>query len=323
MLTFNANLVDWLILIFLLIFVVSALNRGFLANLVNLIGFLFSFLLALKFYPWLADLLSVNFNLPLGIARAVAFLILCFVTETVFFLIIRLFLIEINKETFLFQVNKLLGPLPSFFNGLLLVTFFLNVLISLPISPQIKKEILQARIGWFLISHTQSLETELRKIFGQAVLEGLSFVTINPASTDKINLSFKATDLTIDEEGEEKMLFLINQEREKNGLRPLVKNFPLQKVARQHAFDMLNRSYFSHFSPEGYSPFDRLVKNKIDFLAAGENLALAPTVELAHQGLLQSLSHRQNILSPEFGQAGIGVIDAGSYGKVFVQLFIN
>ena len=64
-------------------------------------------------------------------------------------------------------------------------------------------------------------------------------------------------------------------------------------------------------------------KAGIHFQAAGENLALAPNINLAHQGLMNSPGHRANILSPDFKKVGIGVIDGGIYGEMFVQEFSN
>lgn len=48
-----------------------------------------------------------------------------------------------------------------------------------------------------------------------------------------------------------------------------------------------------------------------------------PTVIVAHNGLMNSEGHRANILSPEFSRVGIGVIDNGIYGKIFVQIFTD
>ena len=61
----------------------------------------------------------------------------------------------------------------------------------------------------------------------------------------------------------------------------------------------------------------------IKFSAAGENLALAPNVSLAHQGLMNSPGHRANIMSGDFGKVGIGVVDGGIYGEMFVQEFTD
>ena len=64
-------------------------------------------------------------------------------------------------------------------------------------------------------------------------------------------------------------------------------------------------------------------KAGISYQAAGENLAYAPNVDVAHTGLMNSEGHRANILSADFGKVGIGVIDGGVYGKMFVQEFTD
>lgn len=59
----------------------------------------------------------------------------------------------------------------------------------------------------------------------------------------------------------------------------------------------------------------------IGFDVAGENLAFAPSVEVAHEGLMNSPGHRENILSPDFCRVGIGVQNSGVYGRMFSQEF--
>jgi uncharacterized protein YkwD len=84
---------------------------------------------------------------------------------------------------------------------------------------------------------------------------------------------------------------------------------------------MFARGYFAHETPEGESPFDRFNKAGITYRTAGENLALAPTLSLAHTGLMNSPGHRANILNPEFGRVGIGIIDGGLHGLMVTQDF--
>ncbi len=86
---------------------------------------------------------------------------------------------------------------------------------------------------------------------------------------------------------------------------------------------MFEKGYFSHENLEGKSPFDRMEAAGIIFKVAGENLAYAATVDLAHNGLMRSPGHRANILEVDFGTVGIGVIDGGIYGKMFTQNFTN
>ena len=85
---------------------------------------------------------------------------------------------------------------------------------------------------------------------------------------------------------------------------------------------MFRLKYFGHISPVTGSPFDRLKAAGIEYIRAGENLAYAQSVNIAHQGLMNSEAHRENILKPEYTKLGIGVMSAGLYGRMFAQLFL-
>lgn len=117
------------------------------------------------------------------------------------------------------------------------------------------------------------------------------------------------------------MLDLVNQERAKAGLKPLQMDLQLVKLARMKAQDMIDNRYFSHTSPTYGSPFEMMKSHGVQYRTAGENLAGAPTVDTAHNNLMNSPGHRANILNSNFSKAGIGVVSGGPYGKMFVQLF--
>lgn len=122
---------------------------------------------------------------------------------------------------------------------------------------------------------------------------------------------------------EKQMLSLVNKERTSRGVGALQSNLELAKVARVKAKDMIDKGYFSHTSPTYGSPFDMMRQFGIRFGYAGENLAGAPTVSSAHTNLMNSSGHRRNILNDNFDEVGIGVVDGGPYGKMFVQMFIG
>jgi uncharacterized protein YkwD len=122
---------------------------------------------------------------------------------------------------------------------------------------------------------------------------------------------------------EAQMLEMVNEERRAAGLKPVVPDPELTEVARAHSADMFARGYFAHVTPEGQSPFDRMTHAGVTFRTAGENLALAPTLKIAHTGLMNSPGHRANILRPEFGRLGIGIVDGGYRGIMVSQEFRN
>jgi uncharacterized protein YkwD len=119
------------------------------------------------------------------------------------------------------------------------------------------------------------------------------------------------------------MLVLVNLERTKRGLKALKPDPEMAVVARKHSIDMFRRGYFSHYTPEKKDPFDRMKEDKVRFLTAGENLALARNLNMAHEGLMNSPGHRANILQPSFGRLGIGIVDGGIHGIMVTQNFRN
>jgi uncharacterized protein YkwD len=111
---------------------------------------------------------------------------------------------------------------------------------------------------------------------------------------------------------EERLLQLINSTRAEHGLGPVALDEQLSDIARSHSLDMTEGGYFSHLSPSTGSPGDRLRRAGVSFRLSGENIAFDRNVEAAHQALMESPSHRRNILDPEFTHVGLGVVSSGS-----------
>jgi uncharacterized YkwD family protein/spore coat assembly protein SafA len=111
---------------------------------------------------------------------------------------------------------------------------------------------------------------------------------------------------------------LVNKERAKAGLKPLVKDSALSKMALDKAKDMHYNNYFSHTSPTYGSPFDMMKSYGIRFSYAGENIAMGQrTPQEVMNAWMNSQGHRQNILSRNFTTIGVGYFN----GK-WVQEFI-
>lgn len=101
---------------------------------------------------------------------------------------------------------------------------------------------------------------------------------------------------------------LVNAERKQHQLFTLKYSKQNSETARKHSKDMANNHYFDHTNLKGQSPFDRLKKDGITFNSAGENLAYGQVSSIyAHQGLMNSIGHRKNILNDTFKILGVGV----------------
>lgn len=320
----NGNWIDLIILIVLVFYVLEGLERGFWVLVTELGAFIGSLAAALRFYPAAAKFFIDNFSLPHSFANAIGFLAIAFLAQIlILWFFVPKILVSIPKKIFEAKFEKILGIIPSVINGLIITAFFLTLFVALPINPKLKADITGSRIGGYLVERTLTFERQLADIFGGALRDTLTYFTVPPESREKIELTFEAQKLTIDEVSETRMFTLVNRERRERGIPELVWSPQIVPVARAHSRDMWERKYFSHINPDGEDPGDRLSRGGVEYSLAGENIALAPTVSMSHQGLMNSEGHRRNILDPSFRNIGIGVIDGGVYGKMFTQNFTN
>jgi len=113
---------------------------------------------------------------------------------------------------------------------------------------------------------------------------------------------------------------MVNDYRAKSGLRPLATNERLRNSARQHSEEMAREGYFSHDSPDGYTPFDRMLLAGYEFPGA-ENIAKGQAQPASVlRGWLNSPGHRANIRNGRFRTIGVGV-HLGAGGPWWTQHF--
>ncbi|HSX19337.1 MAG TPA: CvpA family protein [Candidatus Saccharimonadales bacterium] len=317
------NYVDLIILIVILFFAREGQKRGFLVQLFDILGFLAALIGSLTFYQYVSQALTTLLNVPQIAADPIAFLLVWLLTEFIFFNIFATLFRKVFSSQADKPVNRYLGFIPATLNALLFVAFVLLFVVSLPISTQIKKDIFAAKIAPVLIDNATAIEKPFNNIFGPITKRSFTFFTVSPDEKECQPLGFTTNNVSVDYKSEQTMFNLVNQERQKAGTKPLVWNEQMAQVARNHSTDMFARNYFCHYSPEGKDVGDRLAAANIDYAAAGENLAYAPDVTRAHNGLMNSPGHKRNILDPAFTKVGIGAIDGGVYGKIFTQVFTN
>lgn len=315
------NWIDYLILTALAFYAYEGYSSGFIRAFLNLISFIFSFLIGLKFYGLIAGVLMQKFSIPQGFSYAIGFFAVTLVVEIAFGILVRNFL-SFNRS-YLKNFNKIFGILPGILSGAILTSFILVLIIALPVAAPVKRSISSSKIGNFLLSNTQGWEKSINNVFGGAISETINFLTVEPKGNETVSLNIKAKNLLPDSSAEQYMFKLVNKERVSAGLKEVVFDDHLRNVGRKHCQDMFERGYFSHYTPEGLSPFDRMDESGIIYDFAGENLALSPNTDIAMQGLMNSPGHKANILSANFGRIGIGVIDGGIYGEMFCQEFTD
>ncbi len=125
----------------------------------------------------------------------------------------------------------------------------------------------------------------------------------------------------VDEDLETTVLNLINQERVTAGLVPLMPHATIQVAARSHGREMFASGYLTHLSRNGRTPRERILGLGVRVRLIGENLAYAADARTAHEALMASEPHRQNIFLPAFRLVGVAVVDGGADGVIVVEDF--
>ena len=319
----SINIIDILLVVIILLGVGHGWQRGFLCAAFDLIRWVVSLIAALRFYQTVGRALGTISPWSEVWDQPLAFIMISLLTSIVVYAVGYALLKRVPEEYHERRVNKLLGTLPGAFSGAIAAAIIAALLLAMPFNEGLNARARNSPLANRLAGYTSDLDAKLRPVFQDAITQTLNLLTIKPESGERVELPFTVSSSSPRPDLEARMLELVNNERRAAGLSSLAMDPELVEVARKHSDDMFKRGYFAHVSPEGKSVGDRISAANIRFLTAGENLALAPTLQISHTGLMNSPGHRANILHSQFGRVGIGILDGGIRGLMVTQNFRN
>jgi len=129
------------------------------------------------------------------------------------------------------------------------------------------------------------------------------------------------------DDAERQMVALVNRDRKRAGLAPVVADATLAGIARAHSRDMVDNDFVGHVSPRTGAAVDRVRRGGVSPGLVLENVGRAYSTEQAESGFLSSPGHRSNILHPEARKLGVGIVLGAPVGGVtpmlVTQLFTN
>jgi uncharacterized protein YkwD len=122
------------------------------------------------------------------------------------------------------------------------------------------------------------------------------------------------------------LIAAVNEVRAERGLKELVGNPRLSRVARAHSEDMAKRDFVGHINPEGFGAPERVNVSGINFNKLGENIQMSRGAKdpgaYAVEQWLTSPGHRATMLDEEFERTGVGVAMGEDGTFYFTQLFM-
>lgn len=163
----------------------------------------------------------------------------------------------------------------------------------------------------------KSLHTDFLTIY--LVIAFLMMMVFKQANLHNV-LGF-ATDISVD-----KLYQLVNEQRQKNNLPSLVLSSSLSLAAQKKAENMFQENYWSHYSPDGKTPWDFIMGANYKYEYAGENLAknFLFSNGVVDAWMNSTAGHRENILKKEYTEVGYAIVNGilnGEQTTLVVQLF--
>jgi uncharacterized protein YkwD len=102
-------------------------------------------------------------------------------------------------------------------------------------------------------------------------------------------------------------------------------NKTLAATAHAHSADMATRDYFSHYSPDGRSPFKRIRAAGYRYRSAGENIAAGRSLaspKAVVRAWLKSPGHCRVLMNRKYRHLGVGRVEgAGKWTVYWTQNF--
>jgi uncharacterized protein YkwD len=319
------NAIDAAVLGLLVIAAWMGFRAGLVATLYSLASWVLATAAAIAFAGPVSGLVETFARLPKPVATSVAFVAVIVLVEALFsitgYLAIRP-IVGLIRRSAISGADRALGVIPAIARSVFIVAVAILAIEALPVASEVKAAVETSRSGRIVGEQVSAVQPQISALTSQLGGSPLLVTKIGEDETEKLDLP-DVLAIEPDPVAERQLYDLVNEERDKVGLAILAWDDRLVPVARAHSVEMFKLKYFSHESPNAGTPFDRLKMAGIGYSRAGENLAYAQSVSVAHRALMDSPGHRENILRPEFTRIGIGVVNAGAYGRMVTQLFIT
>ena len=324
------SLVDSVLIGGAVLLVVHSVRRSFVPYLTELIAFGLGLAAALVSFDPMGRLVHARMGLSQTVAGFGSFLLVLVVVHALIQAPVGRAARWLGEGARYLSVTTraIVAAMPALGVAGILVTVLLSVMMVLPVAG-LKPAVTSSLLGSQIVSHTSVVQGRVRLLLlpptgdTRRILE--SDPVSNPGEDAFLKLQFPPDLQTQpDQAAEDHMLQKLNQARAQVGLSPLRTDPLLQQAARQHSADMYQRRYFSHRTPDGKTPYDRLHDLRFHYVTAGENIAFAPDGDQAWASLMNSPDHRANILNPDFRCVGIGAYRGlNGYEEMFTQDFAD
>ncbi len=320
-------MIDFILGLYFASLAVRGWIRGFVREVMDLLGLVIGILAGIRFSEAAGRFIESWSGIGPGTARVVGGIVIMIGVGLALALVAN-WLGKVMRLPGLNLTNRLGGGALAFGWGWMLATILISVASVVPLPDEWQAQFDESTLVSILIDEEQPAQQAIRGVTGDRTLQAaLNFeqllggerVVLDPEASYAID-PVDSEEVERDRAAEQELFELVNRARLEAGLDVLDWHERLSDVAEEYARRMATEGFFSHVAPDGSTLGSRVAEGGVPYRIVGENLALAVTVPIAHDGLMESPGHRANILHEEFSSVGIGIVET-PYGLIAVQVF--
>lgn len=142
-------IVNVVLLAILAIGSVVGLAKGLIRQVIELVGIVASFFIAVLFAGWLAAILQEHASLPYSPSLVVAFVII-FVAGMIAFHFVALSVHKLIHMTFLGWVDRLCGAMLGLIVGMIVSSLLVSAVLELPVSRTVRRAVEHSSVSMFV-----------------------------------------------------------------------------------------------------------------------------------------------------------------------------
>jgi uncharacterized protein YkwD len=324
----TGNYIDLIVLLYLFLQLLCGLWKSPLEAFYDILILLAKLTFALMSYGAIGAIFVRFFHLPSAYANALGFFAGAFLAKLILLFIFGI-LLSGRRESSAGEsmpLERLLSAALALLYGLVSAAILFAAVLSVPLPSSALHAIDGSYFAHVATNDPLGVNGKFKDIFSgfySTALKDFSFLGIKTGKNETAPLGFKTTEVQPDPVSEERMLEMVNRERLERGLKALSVDEKAREAARVYGRYLFANGFISHTDLQDNGPDARMKAAGISYTVMGENLAYAQDVDKAQTGLMKSPEHRENILLPNFNRIGVGAINAGGRGMIFVQEFLD
>lgn len=320
-------MLDFLLGLYLAGLLLRGWIRGFVKELLDLVGLVLGVIVAFRLSGPFGDLIADRFGVTPEWARIGAGIAL-FIIVGLGLAVVAHLLGKVMRLPGLNLSNRLLGAGFAVAWGITILLVVVSLLRALPMPSAVDGALEDSTIVGALASPESPTQKVFQDLAGDNVLDTL--LALEPLignrrlvldEDDRVEIEAadpSEIEVRIDEA--RTSFELVNDARIEAGVDPLAWSDSLAAVALSHAREMYLEGYVSHVSPTTGTVGDRVRAEGLRLVVVGENLALAASPRAVHAGFMESEGHRENVLRPRFDRLGVAAV-RGPLGLMVVQVY--